>query len=286
MIEIGKTNNLTVVRQTEVGFFLEDDENNEVLLPISHAKDLPKLKDKIDVFVYTDSDKHLIATTQKPYTQVNNFAFLRAVDITPIGAFLEWGIEKDLFVPNSEQKREMEQDVFYVVYIYIDKVTNRLVASSYLDQFIVSDKIELEISQEIDILVYDESELGYSCIINSTYKGLIYHNDIYQEVFIGDELKGFVRNIREDKLIDVSFQKSGFKNVLDSTEVVLDFIRKNKGYTSLNDKSTPEEISIKLSMSKATFKKAIGILYRHKKVIIKPDGVYLAPPPDHDKEAE
>lgn len=286
MIEIGKTNTLTVVRQTESGFFLEDDERNEVLLPLSHAKQLPKVNDKLEVFVYTDSDKQLIATIQKPYVQVNNFAFLRAADITPIGAFLEWGIEKDLFVPNSEQKREMEQDVFYVVYVYIDKVTNRLVASSYLDQFIVSDKIDLEEGQEIDLLVYDESELGYSCIINNTYKGLIYHNDIYQEVFIGDELKGFVRNIREDKLIDISFQKSGFKNVLDSTEVVLDYIRKNKGYTPLNDKSPPEEISIKLSMSKATFKKAIGILYRHKKVIIKPDGVYLAPLPEHDKEAE
>jgi uncharacterized protein len=287
MIEIGKINNLKVVRQTEFGFFLRGaDDKEEALLPLSHAKQSPKINDEVSVFIYTDSDQQLIATMQEPYAQLNSFAYLRAAEITSIGAFLEWGIEKDLFVPNSEQKREMEQDCFYVVYIYIDELTNRIVASSFLDQFIVSDKIDLEVGQEIDLLVYDESELGYSCIINNTYKGLIYHNDIYKEVAVGEELKGFVRNIREDKLIDVSFQKSGFKNVLDSTEVVLEYIIKNGGYTSLNDKSSPEEISIKLSMSKATFKKAIGILYRHKKVLIKADGVYLVPPTDVDKEAE
>ena len=128
----------------------------------------------------------------------------------------------------------------------------------------------------MDIIVYEESPLGFSCIINGAHKGLIYHNDIYKEVFIGDEMKGFVKTIREDKLIDISFQKSGFKNVLDSTEVVMEYLEKNKGFVNLHDKSTPEEISVRLSMSKATFKKAIGILYRHRRILIKPEGIYIA----------
>jgi uncharacterized protein len=277
MINIGKTNTLKVSRETDVGFFLTDEVNNEVLLPLSQTKHSVNLNTTIDVFVYTDSDGKLIASTITPYATINTFAYLRVTDTTSVGAFIDWGLEKDLFVPFDEQREDMEKDSFYVVYIYLDTVSNRIVASSNIDKFIVTDIIRLEVAQEIDVLIYQESGLGYSCIINNTYKGLIYHNDIYKDVYVGDELKGYVRTIREDKLIDVSFQKSGFKNVLDSTELVLEYIKTNNGYTPLNDKSPPEEISIKLSMSKATFKKAIGILYRHKKVLIKPDGVYLVP---------
>jgi predicted RNA-binding protein (virulence factor B family) len=188
---------------------------------------------------------------------------------------MDWGLEKDLLVPFSEQKHKMSDDNFYVVYIYLDEVTNRIVASNKIDKFINNENIQLEEGQKVDLIVYEESPLGFSCIINGAHKGLIYHNDIYKDVYIGDEMEGFVKTIREDKLIDVSFQKSGFKNVLDSTEVVMEYLEKNNGFLSLHDKSTPEEISIRLSMSKATFKKAIGILYRHRKVLIKPDGVYL-----------
>ncbi len=282
MINIGTTHNLKVIRETDIGSFLTDEEGNEVLLPLSINTKPIKLNEKIDVFVFTDSNAKLIASHKIPYAQINSFAFLRVTAITSVGAFLDWGLEKDLFVPFDEQRTDMEEDGFYVVYIFVDEVSKRIVASSKLDKFIITENIELEVAQSIDVLVYEESQLGFSCIINNKYKGLIYHNDIYKDVFIGDELKGFVRNIRPDNLIDVSFQKSGFKNVLDSTEVVLEYIKSNNGYTPLNDKSSPEEISIKLSMSKATFKKAIGILYRHKKVLIKPDGVYLV----KDLEAE
>jgi uncharacterized protein len=277
MIEIGKMNTLTVVRETSVGIFLAASNREEAFLPASHNKLSYKLADKANVFIYTDSDGKPLASNQKPYAEVGQFAYLRAVEITSVGAFLDWGLEKDLFLPLNEQKLDVEQDNFYIVYIYIDKVSGRIVASEKLEKFFVTDKIELEVAQEVDLLVHEHSPLGYSCIINHTYKGLIYHNDIFKEIEIGDELKGYVRNIREDNLIDISFQKSGFKNVLDSTEQVLEYIKINNGFTPLNDKTSPEEISIKLSMSKATFKKAIGILYRHKKVIIKPEGVYLVP---------
>lgn len=275
MIELGKINTLTVLRETDVGLFLGDDEHNEVLLPASFLKSKYKNNDTLDVFVYTDSENKLIASTQKPYAELNTFAYLRVTDVTDFGAFIEWGLEKDLFVPYNEQQHKMTVDNFYVVYIYLDKLTRRIVASSRVDKFLSNDDLELEEGQEVELVVFEESPLGFSVIINGKHKGLIYHNDIYHDVFIGDEMKGYVKTIRPDKLIDISFQKSGFKNVLDSTEVILEYLKKNEGFINLHDKSTPEEISIRLSMSKATFKKSIGILYRHRKVLIKPDGVYL-----------
>jgi predicted RNA-binding protein (virulence factor B family) len=276
MIEIGKINTLTILRETSVGLYLGDNENNEVLLPVSFIKDVFNIGDKLNVFIYKDSEDRLIATTTLPYVKINEFAYLRVVSVSEVGAFLDWGLEKDLFVPFSEQKYKMTEGNFYVVYVYLDKLTNRIVGSNKIDKFINNQNIDLIETQEVDLLVYEESPLGFSCIINGTYKGLIYHNDIYKEVFIGDEMKGFVKTIREDKLIDISFQKSGFKNVIDSTEIILNYLEANKGFINLHDKSTPEEISIRLSMSKATFKKAIGILYRQRKVLIKSDGVYLA----------
>jgi len=275
MIEIGKLNTLTVLRETDVGLFLVDKEENEVLLPASHIKEKHDAGEKLDVFIYTDADQRLIASTARPYAEINSFAYLRVTDVAEFGAFMDWGIEKDLLVPYNEQKIKMLADEFYVVYVYLDELTNRLVASSRLDKFVTTDDIQLEVAEEVNLLVAEESALGFTVIIDGKYKGLIYHSDIHKDVFIGDEMKGYVRNIREDKLIDISFQKSGFKNVLDSTEVVMEYLERNNGFLNLHDKSTPEEISIRLSMSKATFKKAIGILYRHRKVLIKPDGVYL-----------
>ncbi|MDP3556140.1 MAG: S1-like domain-containing RNA-binding protein [Bacteroidota bacterium] len=289
MIEIGKINNLTILRETTVGLYLGDDERNDVLLPNSFIKEEHKVGEKLDVFIYNDSEDRIIATTKNPYVKINEFAYLRVVSVSEVGAFLDWGLEKDLLVPYSEQKHKMSEDNFYVVYVYLDEVTNRIVASNKIDKFLDNENVELKEAEPVDLIIYEESPLGFSCIINGAHKGLIYHNDIFKEVFIGDEMEGFVKTIREDKLIDISFQKSGFKNVLDSTEVVMEYLQKNNGFLNLHDKSTPEEISIRLSMSKATFKKAIGILYRHRKVLIKPDGVYLVKeetPKEEPKDAE
>lgn len=275
MITIGKTTTLKAIQETEAGYYLEDEEGTKVLLPLSIAEKKYRNGEEIKVFIYADADGRLIASPRIPYAEVNQFVYLRVTDVQEFGAFLDWGLEKDLFVPYSQQKQKMQVDEFYVVYIFVDAETNRLAASSRLDNYISTAVKELEVAQEVDVLVYEESDLGFSAIINNKFKGLIYHNDIFKEVAIGDEMKGYVKNIREDQLIDLSFQKSGFKNVLDSTDMVLDYLTKNKGFIDLHDKSTPEEISIRLSMSKATFKKAIGILYRQRKVLIKPDGVYL-----------
>ncbi|MEO6304959.1 MAG: S1-like domain-containing RNA-binding protein [Bacteroidia bacterium] len=277
-------NTLKVLRETEVGLYLGDTEKNEVLLPASFIKEKYKVGQELDVFIFTDAENSIVASTTKPYIEINEFAYLRVVSTTDFGAFLDWGLEKDLLVPKNEQRHVMEADEFYVVFVYVDDVTNRIVASNKIDRFINNENLELQEGQEVDLIVYEESQLGFSCIINGAHKGLIYHNDIYKDVFIGDEMKGFVKTIREDKLIDISFQKSGFKNVLDSTEVVMEYLEKNNGFVNLHDKSTPEEISIRLSMSKATFKKAIGILYRHRRILIKPEGIYIAK--EEDKTVE
>lgn len=173
-----------------------------------------------------------------------------------------------------------------MVYVFLDDVSKRIVGSGRIDKFISNEELKLEGGQEVEVMLYEESPLGYSCIINGMYKGLIYHNDIYQDVFIGDELIAYVKTIREDKLVDISLQKSGFKNVLSATETVMEYIETHDGYLNLHDKSTPEEIAEKFSMSKATFKKSIGILYRQRRVIIKPDGVYAAPKVETDAKEE
>lgn len=276
MIEIGKINKLKVTRNTDAGLFLGNESGKEALLPNSHILSEPKVGDTLPVFVYSDADGRLLASMRKPVAQLDEFVCLRASAVTEQGAFMEWGLEKDLFVPFSEQKFEMQKDGYYVVRIYLDEISGRIVGSSRLDRFVSNEDIKLEEGEEVEILITEESQLGYSCIINDQYKGLVYHSDVYQDLFVGEELIAYVKNLREDKLIDISLQKIGFRKVLSATDVIMDYLTKHKGYLDLHDKSNPEDIAKKFNMSKATFKKSIGVLYRHRKVLIKPDGVYLA----------
>ncbi len=275
MLQIGKTNTLTILRSTSVGMYLDDNENSEVLLPNNSVKSDFKIGDEISVFIYKDSEDRTIATTKKPFAEVGQFAFLKAVNASQIGAFLNWGLEKDLLVPFKEQRHKMFEGFSYVVYIYLDKVSQRIVASSKLNRFLDNTSLNIEQGQEVNLMVYDESPLGYSCIINDAYKGLLYENDVYKDIQIGDKLKGFVKLIRPDKLIDLSLQPIGFKNVLSSTDIILEYLNKHNGFLNLTDKSSPEEIAHKFNMSKATFKKSIGVLYRQRKVKLEVDGVYI-----------
>lgn len=284
MIQIGKINTLTILRETSVGLHLGDEDKNEVLLPNSYIKSPYKVKDQINVFVYKDSEDRLIATTQIPYAQIYSFAFLRVTSISEVGAFLDWGLEKDLFLPYREQKNDMQEGESYVVYIYLDEETDRIIASAQVGNFISNEHLQVEVGDEVDLIVFEESPLGFSCIIDKMHRGLMYRNDIYKDIQIGDELKGYIKNIRQDNLIDLSLQKSGFQNVLSSTDTILEYLDHNNGYLNLTDKSTPEEIAKQFAMSKATFKKSIGVLYRHRKVLIKEDGVYLVKEEDRAKD--
>lgn len=275
MIQIGKTNTLTIIRETPPGLYLGEDETQVVLLPKKYIKPEFKVGDSIEVFVYKDSEDRIVATTEKPYAEVGQFAYLNVSQVSKFGAFMDWGLEKDLFVPFKEQKYPMSDEYAYVVYVYIDETTQRIVASSKINKFISNDQLTVEQGDEVDLMVYNKTELGFSCIINGKHKGLLYHNDIYHELHLGDELKGYIKLIRENNLIDLSLQKIGFKNVLSSTDMILEYLQNHKGFLDLTDKSSPEEIAERFSMSKATFKKSIGVLYRQRKVRIEDDGVHL-----------
>lgn len=275
MIQIGKTNTLSVLRETSIGLYLGDNENTELLLPRKYVPKAVKVGDEIEVFIYKDSEDRLIATTLKPYAQVGEFACLRVKDVSRLGAFLDWGLEKDLMVPFKEQRYKMQPDYEYVVYVYLDELTNRIAASTKINKYINNDILTVEQGQEVDLLVYGDTDMGYTCIINGKHKGLIYHNDVYQEVQIGDKLKGYIKLIRDNNLIDLSLQNLGFKHVLSSTDLILKYLSEHEGYLDLTDKSSPDIIERRFNMSKATFKKSLGILYRQRKVTLHEDGVRL-----------
>lgn len=280
MITLGRTNTLIILREVSVGMYLGDSDGETVLLPKKFIEPEFRTGDEIEVFIYKDSDDRLIATRYQPYAEVGQFAFLNVSAVSQVGAFMDWGLEKDLFVPFKEQKHKMQEGHSYVVYIYIDEASQRIVASGKINKFINNDHLTIEQGQEVDLLVYNKTDLGFTCIINGKHKGLIYHNDLFTDLGVGDEVKGYVKLIRENNLIDLSLQNLGFKHVLSSTDKILEYLKHNEGYMNIHDKSSPDIIERKFNMSKATFKKAIGILYRQRKVTLHEDGVRLIPESD------
>src|SRR5690606_39145723 len=274
MIEIGKYNTLKIVRDTSVGLFLSDG-NTDVLLPNKYVPKHFEVGDEITVFVYLDHEERLTATTLKPYIQRNEFAYLQVNYINRYGAFLNWGLEKDLFVPFKEQARKMEEGKRYLVYAYLDLQTNRMVASSRLNQFLEHENIELELGEEVDLIISHITEIGINVIINSKYKGIIYKDEVFENLTPGKKLKGYIKNIREDRKIDVSVAKSGVEGIKDNAEIVLEELKDSNGFLRLTDNSHPEEIKSVLKMSKKAFKKAIGSLYKQKIISLKEDGIYL-----------
>ncbi|RRB01164.1 CvfB family protein [Larkinella rosea] len=275
MIQIGKINTLVALRDTSVGVFLGDEEGNDILLPNKYVPDSLRLDDEIDVFVYTDSEDRLIATTLTPKIRRNEFARLQVVSVTSVGAFLDWGLEKDLLVPYREQSRPMEVGRWYVIYLYLDHETDRLVASSRLNRFLDSQVPNLEEGQEVALLAWEPTDLGINVIINNRYRGLVYANEIFRQVYPGDRLTGYIKQIRDDNRIDVSLQKPGYEHVEPNARRILAALKEQSGFLSLNDHSEPDAIYRELEMSKKTFKKAIGALFREHKIVIKEDGIYL-----------
>ncbi|MGA0559472.1 S1 RNA-binding domain-containing protein [Larkinella sp. VNQ87] len=274
MLHLGKFNTLRALRETSVGVFLGDDEGNDVLLPNKYVPRTLAIGDDIDVFLYTDSEDRVIATTLTPKIKRNEFARLQVVSVTRVGAFLDWGLEKDLLVPYREQLRPMEVGRWYTVFLYLDHETDRLVASSRLNRFLDTGRPNLDEGQEVPLLAYESTELGINVIINNRYKGLVYANEIFQHVYPGDRLTGYIKQVREDNRVDVSLQKPGYENVEANTERILAALDQQRGFLPLHDKSDPDEIYRLLEMSKKTFKKAVGALFKDRKIVIKEDGIY------------
>ncbi|NBW27471.1 MAG: GntR family transcriptional regulator [Flavobacteriaceae bacterium] len=281
MIEIGKYNTLTILRDTKVGLFLgnpqEDPEGiNDILLPNKYVPNNFEIGDDLTVFVYLDHEERPVATTIEPYILLNEFALLRVNYVNKIGAFLDWGMEKDIFVPFKEQARPMEKGKRYLVYLYLDEKTNRLVASSKTNQFLNNDQLTVEKGEEVNLIVSHITEIGINVIINEKHKGLIYKDEVYDDsIRTGDRLRGYIKTIRTDNKIDVSLQIQGYQSIEPNAQLILGELKASRGFLRLTDNSHPEDIKTVLKMSKKTFKKAIGALYREKVIEIKEDGIYL-----------
>ncbi len=275
MIAIGKKNTLKAIRNTSVGIFLGDEEGNEVLLPNKYVPKTLGAEESIEVFVYKDSEDRVVATTLEPYLMVDEFALLRVNEVAPFGVFMDWGMEKDLLVPFKEQAEKMYEGKEYVVYMYLDNETQRLVGTTRMNKVLNNDTLDFKEGEEVAMMVYENTHLGYFVIIEGKHKGLIYHNEVYKPILPGDILTGYIKKIKENNEIDISLQKIGFEHVTEQTDEVLNYLKANQGFLELTDSSTPEQIAAKLHISKKTFKKSIGILYRQRLIRIEPDGVYL-----------
>ncbi len=277
MIRAGRTQTLTVNRISEFGLYLVDSEENEVLLPNRYVSLSQREGDEIEVFVYHDSEDRLVATTETPYAKVGELACLKVVDKNLHGAFLDWGLfGKDLFLPNRNQQGGIIVGRSYVVYVYEDNITGRCVATNKLKNFVYNDDdITVAVRDEVDILIASESEIGYRVIINNRHWGMLYKNQIFRSVAIGDRMRAFVRKITEDFRIDVSLQQQGYKEVKNSAETLLDMIKANGGTLPINDNSSPERVAQVTQMSKKLFKRSLGVLLKRGDVTPTEDGIKL-----------
>jgi len=275
MLTLGIYHTLRIDRTTLVGLFLTD-EKDDVLLPIKYVPKKFEMNDMLEVFVYLDHEERPVATTLKPYITLGDYAFLRVNYTNEYGAFLDWGLEKDLFVPFQEQARPMEQGKRYMVHMYLDEKTNRLVGSSKINQFLSKEPLSLESGTEVDLIISHITDLGINVIVNGMHKGLVYKNEVYTDsIRPGDKTKGYIKIIRPDGKIDVTFNRIGVEAIEENAQVILDELKASRGFLRLNDNSSPDDIKTILKMSKKTFKKAVGTLYKQKLIEIKDDGIHL-----------
>ena len=277
MFEIGKYTTLKILRETEPGLYLGNDSEAEevILLPHKYKPESFEIGDELKVFIYLDYEERPIATTLEPFVQLQGFGFLRCADVTKHGAFMDWGLEKHLFVSFKEQARPMKVNNWYIVYLYLDEQTNRLAGSSKTNQFLQNDHITLESYDEVEILVTHLTDKGANVIINGQHKGLIYLEDIFEDLRTGDRLKAYIKKIRDDHKIDVVLQKQGYRSIEPNAQYILDELKTAGGFLSINDKSSPEAIKELLGLSKKSFKKAIGSLYKDRLILLKDEGIEL-----------
>ncbi len=277
MIEIGKYNTLRILRETSVGMYLGDEETGEdVLLPNKYCPEHFELYDPIEVFVYRDYAERKVATNLTPEILLHEFALLQVKDVSHAGAFMDWGLEKHLLVPFTEQRQEMEVGRWYIVYMDIDAKTDRLYGSNKIEQRLQNEELTVAEGDEVDLLVYKQSDLGFSVIVNNLHQGLVFQNEVFKEIRVGEKMKGFVKKIREENKLDISLQPLGYRNFIgNNTEVICNALTLNNGFLPITDKSSPEIIYKQFGMSKKAFKKTIGALYKERKIMIETGGIRL-----------
>jgi uncharacterized protein len=275
MLELGKYHYLTIMRTTSPGLFLRDDDGNEVLLPNKYIPAAYEIGDEIRVFVYLDFDERPVATTLTPKITLNGFAYLEVKDVSDVGAFLDWGLEKDLFLPFREQISQVPPGDYCLVHLMKDKGSERLVATEKVRKYLDNTHLEVREGEKVNIIVIDKSDLGFNVIVNQKYAGLIYHNELFQELHTGDTLEAYVRKIRDNNKLDISLQAFGYTHIGSDADRILNALTVQNGFLGLHDRSQPEEIYESLGMSKKTFKKAVGLLLKERKIIIEDTGIRL-----------
>lgn len=274
MVKVGKYNILEVLKEVDFGIYFDGGEAGEILMPKQYVPEGTKPGDELYVFIYLDSEDRIIATTLNPYVTVGSFAYLQVLHVDKVGAFLDWGLPKDLFVPFREQKLNMQAGEWHVVYVYHDEKTNRIVASAKIDKFISKDEPDLEVNNEVDLLIYQRTDLGYKAIINNTYTGLLYDSELVNPIKVGDRMTGYIKQIRPDFKIDLALRKQvGSDGMGEVADLILEKINSNGGFMAIGDKSSAEDIYTIFGLSKKAFKKALGNLYRQRKITIDNDGV-------------
>lgn len=276
-IKLGDYNWLEIVKEVDFGLYLDGGSEGEILLPKRYVPEDYQIGEEIEVFVYLDQEERPVATTEKPLAKVGDFACLECVWVNEYGAFLNWGLMKDVFCPFHEQKKRMEIGNSYIVYIYIDEESYRIVASAKIEKYLLEDHPPYIPGEEVSLLIWQKTDLGFKVIIDNDYAGLIYENQVFKPVHTGDRMKGYISSVRPDGKIDVSLQATGRKQTLDFSEMLLDYLHEHGGKCDLGDKSDAEEIKRRFQVSKKTYKKAIGDLYkRHLIIILGEEGIKLA----------
>tara|TARA_R110002126_G_scaffold71366_5_gene178977 strand:- start:62 stop:898 length:837 start_codon:yes stop_codon:yes gene_type:complete len=275
MIELGRINNLEILRDTSVGLFLGDDEGNDVLLPNKYVPANYEIGEKIKVFCYLDYDERPVATTLEPDIMLGEFRLLQVAEVNEFGAFMQWGLEKHLLVPFREQRDKMKEGQWYVIHCYLDERSGRLVGSNKLDRFLSNDSVDLKEWEQVDLVVTRQTDLGWEVIVNERHKGLVYFNEVFKPINIGDVIPGCIKTIRKDNKLDISLQPLGAKVLEPAAKKIFEVLKENGGFLGLHDKSAPEEIRDVFQMSKKTFKKGLGTLYKERKIKIETDGITI-----------
>lgn len=275
MLEIGKYHIMRIDRETEPGLFLSNEAGDDVLLPNKYVPEEYKIWDELNVYVYLDHEERPVATTLKPYIELNNFGYLRCTAVNNVGAFLDWGLEKELFVPFAQQARPMKVGSWYIVYMYLDEKTNRLAATSKTMKYLSNDNVEVKKFDKVEVIISHITDRGANAIVNGKHKGLIYKEDIFEDIRTGDKLDAWVKKVRPDGKIDLILQEEGYKSIEPNAQYIYEELQANDGFMALHDKSDPVDIQNQLGLSKKSFKKAIGTLYRDRKILIKEDGIHI-----------
>ena len=275
MLEVGKYNTLKIVKDLDFGVYLDGGNGKEILLPARYVPKNVKPGDEVEVFIYHDNEGRLIATTAHPLAIVGEFKFMEVKSVNNTGAFLEWGLMKDLLVPFKEQKMPMREGKWYLVYVHLDHITGRIVASARIDKYLDNVMPEYTPNQEVNLLVADETEIGYKVIINNLHWGLLYYNEVFRRLEKGEEIKGYIKEVREDEKIDVSLTPQGYQKIEGLAGTILESLKSQGGFIAVHDKSDPEVIQSPFQCSKKSFKQAVGALYKQHLITLEDGGISL-----------